>query len=94
MDLPRDYLENSPSSQLISTALAGIAKFETARRKERQRQGIEAAKGWNEPIPGTHPFNSGTGNDLFFADDGFKFHTGMNLNAGQRIDLEDNNNNL
>lgn len=44
MDLPRDYLENSPSSQLISTALAAIAEFETARRKERQRQGIEAAK--------------------------------------------------
>jgi DNA invertase Pin-like site-specific DNA recombinase len=45
LDLPRDYLENSPSSQLISTALAAIAEFETARRKERQRQGIEAAKG-------------------------------------------------
>ena len=44
MNLPRDYLENSPSSQLISTALAVIAEFETARRKERQRQGIEAAK--------------------------------------------------
>ena len=44
MDLPRDYLENSPSSQLISTALAAIAEFETARRRERQQQGIEAAK--------------------------------------------------
>ena len=44
LDLPRDYLENSPSSQLISTALAAIAEFETARRRERQRQGIEAAK--------------------------------------------------
>ena len=44
MDLPRDYLENSPSSQFISTALAAIAEFETARRQERQRQGIEAAK--------------------------------------------------
>jgi len=44
LDLPRDYLENSPSSQLISTALAAIAEFETARRKERQRQGIESAK--------------------------------------------------
>jgi hypothetical protein len=51
-----------------------------------------ATKGWNEPIPGTHVFNSGTGNDVFFADDGFKFHAGMNLNDGQRIDLEDNNN--
>jgi len=45
LDLPRDYLENFPSSQLISTALAAITEFETARRKERQRQGIEAAKG-------------------------------------------------
>ncbi len=41
---------------------------------------------------GTHAFNPGTGNDVFFADEGFKFHTGMNLNDGQRIDLEDNNN--
>lgn len=48
MDLPRDYLENSPSSQLISTALAAIAEFDTARRKERQRQGIEAAKEKNK----------------------------------------------
>jgi len=54
--------------------------------------GNGATKGWNEPITGTHAFNSGTGNDVFFADDGFKFHTGMNLNDGQRIDLEDNNN--
>ena len=30
--------------KLISTALAAIAEFETARRRERQRQGIEAAK--------------------------------------------------
>ena len=44
LDLPRDYLENSSSSQLISTALAAIAEFETARRRERQRQGIEADK--------------------------------------------------
>jgi DNA invertase Pin-like site-specific DNA recombinase len=44
LDLPRDYLENSPSSQLISTALAAISEFETARRRERQRQGIEAVK--------------------------------------------------
>ena len=48
LDLPRDYLENSPSSQLISTALAAIAEFETARRLERQRQGIEAAKQKNK----------------------------------------------
>jgi hypothetical protein len=54
--------------------------------------GNGATKGWNEPISGTHAFNPGTGNDVFFADDGFKFHTGMNLNDGQRIDLEDNNN--
>lgn len=51
-----------------------------------------ATKGWNDPIPGTHAFNSDTGNDVFFADDGFKFHTGMKLNKGQRIDLDDNNN--
>ena len=48
LDLPRDYLENSPSSQLISTALAAIAEFETARRKKRQLQGIEAAKEKNK----------------------------------------------
>lgn len=42
--MPQDYLENSPSSQLISTALAAIAEFETARRRERQLPGIEAAK--------------------------------------------------
>lgn len=54
--------------------------------------GNGATKGWNEPIPGTHAFNSGTGNDVFFDDKGFKFRTGMNLNDGQRIDLEDNNN--
>ena len=51
-----------------------------------------ATKGWGEPIPGTHAFNSVTGNDVFFADDGFKFHTGMNLNDGQQIDLGNNNN--
>ena len=44
MYLPRDYLENSLSSQLLFTALAAIAEFETTRRKERQRQGIEAVK--------------------------------------------------
>ena len=54
--------------------------------------GNGATKGWSEPIPGTHAFNSGTGNDVFFADEGFKFHTGMNLNPGQLKDLEDNNN--
>jgi len=54
--------------------------------------GNGATKGWNESISGTHAFNPGTGNDAFFTDDGFKFHTGMNLNDGQRIDLDDNNN--
>mmetsp|Transcript_2057 Transcript_2057/g.3322 ORF Transcript_2057/g.3322 Transcript_2057/m.3322 type:complete len:246 (-) Transcript_2057:2284-3021(-) len=44
LDLPQEYLENSPSSQLISTALAAIATFENERRKERQRQEIQAAK--------------------------------------------------
>ena len=48
MDLPREDLGNSPSSQLISTALAAIAEFETARRKEPQRQGIQAAKEKNK----------------------------------------------
>ena len=48
LDLPHEYLENSPSCQLISTALAAIAEFETARRLERQRQGIEAAKQKNK----------------------------------------------
>ena len=51
-----------------------------------------ATKGWNDPIPGTHAFNPATGNDAFFADKNFRFHTGMNLNDGQLIDLEDNNN--
>lgn len=56
MDLPQDYLENSPSSQLISTALAVITEFETARRREWQREGIETAKekkkyiGWKTVI--------------------------------------------
>ena len=54
--------------------------------------GNGATKDWNESIPGTHVFNSNTGNDVFFADDGFKFHTGMKFNYVQRIDLEDNNN--
>jgi len=54
--------------------------------------GNESTKGWDEPISGTHAFNPGTGNDIFFSDDGFKFHTSMNLNDGQRIDLDDNNN--
>lgn len=48
LDLPQEYLENSPSSQLISTALAAITEFETARRLERQRQGIEVAKQKNK----------------------------------------------
>lgn len=50
MDLPRDYLENSPSSQLIFTALVTIAEFETARRRERQQQGIQAPKEKNKYI--------------------------------------------
>ena len=45
--------------------------------------GNGATKGWKEPIPGTHVFNPGTGNDLFFTYEGFKFYTGMNLNDGQ-----------
>ena len=54
--------------------------------------GNGAAKGWDELIPGTHAFNSGTGNDVFFADDGFKFYTDINLNDGQKIDSDDKNN--
>jgi hypothetical protein len=54
--------------------------------------GNGAAKGWDDPISGTHAFNPVTGNDVFFSNDGFRFHTGMNLNDGQRADLEDNNN--
>lgn len=34
LDLPRNYLENSPSSQLISTTLVFIAEFEITRLKE------------------------------------------------------------
>ena len=44
LDLPQEYLEDSPTSIFIETALAAIAEFETARRLERQRRGIEAAK--------------------------------------------------
>ena len=44
MDLLIDYLENFPSSELISTALVAIAEFKTTWRQERQRQGIEAVK--------------------------------------------------
>jgi DNA invertase Pin-like site-specific DNA recombinase len=40
LDLPRDYLENSPSSQLISTALAAIAEFEIARITGKSRSTI------------------------------------------------------
>lgn len=32
------------TNKLIATTLSGIAEFENARRKERQKQGIEAAK--------------------------------------------------
>ena len=37
LDLPINYLENSPSGQLISPALELITEFETARRRERQQ---------------------------------------------------------
>ena len=42
LDLP--YSNDMAVNQLIATNLAAIAEFETARRRERQRQGIEAAK--------------------------------------------------
>ena len=42
LDLP--YSTDMAVNQLISTNLAAIATFENERRKERQRQGIQAAK--------------------------------------------------
>ena len=42
MDLP--YSQDMAVNKLISTNLAAIATFENERRKERQRQGIQAAK--------------------------------------------------
>ncbi len=48
MELPEKYFKESPSDKLVSTALAAIAEFETARRLEGQLQGIEAAKKKNK----------------------------------------------
>ena len=42
LDLP--YSNDMAVNQLISTNLAAIATFENERRRERQRQGIQAAK--------------------------------------------------
>lgn len=42
LDLP--YSQDMAVNKLISTNLAAIATFENERRKERQRQGIQAAK--------------------------------------------------
>ena len=42
LDLP--YSQDMAVNKLISTNLASIATFENERRKERQRQGIQAAK--------------------------------------------------
>ena len=42
MDLP--YSQDMAVNKLISTNLAAIATFENERRKDRQRQGIQAAK--------------------------------------------------
>ena len=42
LDLP--YSEDANINKLISTTLSSIAEFETNRRKERQMQGISAAK--------------------------------------------------
>jgi hypothetical protein len=42
LDLP--YSSDMAVNQLISTNLAAIATFENERRKDRQRQGIQAAK--------------------------------------------------
>jgi len=48
LELPEKYFKESPSDKLVSTSLAAIAEFETARRLERQLQGIEAAKKKNK----------------------------------------------
>lgn len=48
LELPEKYFKESPSDKLVSTALAAIAEFETARRLERQLQDIEAAKKKNK----------------------------------------------
>lgn len=42
MDLPNSL--DLATNQLIATTLSGIAEFENNRRKERQKQGIQAAK--------------------------------------------------
>ena len=42
LDLPNSL--DLATNRLIATTLSGIAEFENNRRKERQRQGIEAAK--------------------------------------------------
>ena len=42
LDLP--YSQDMAVNKLISTNLAAIATFENERRKDRQRQGIQAAK--------------------------------------------------
>jgi len=46
-------------------------------------------KDWNvdDLLSETHGFKPKTGNDIFFNDRGFKFHTGMKLNKGQLEDL-------
>lgn len=41
LDLPTSV--DLATNKLIATNLSGIAKFENARRKERQKQGIRAA---------------------------------------------------
>ena len=45
-----------------------------------------------EPIQGIHAFNPDTDNDIFFNNDGSRFHTGMTLSKKQKNDLENNNN--
>ena len=42
LDLPNST--DLATNKLIATTLSGIAEFETERRRERQKQGIEAAK--------------------------------------------------
>jgi hypothetical protein len=56
-------------------------------------------KGWGDPIPGKHEHNYITGNHIFFADpendnDSPKFHTGLKLNPGNKLEDYQKNSNI
>jgi DNA invertase Pin-like site-specific DNA recombinase len=55
--IEQDIDTNTPSGRLFFTILGGIAEFETEIRKERQREGIDAAlaKGADSPFRGRPP---------------------------------------